>query len=53
MGTKKKKPGRPAKGKNKVKVVSAYLTEADKSRVNKKYGNLTEAIKVEVLPKCG
>lgn len=49
----KKKAGRPAKGKNKVKVVSAYLTVADQVRVNKKYGNLTEAVKAEVLPKCG
>ena len=52
MATKKKKPGRP-KVINKVKVVSAYLTVSDQNKVNKKYGNLTEAVKAEVLPKCG
>lgn len=46
------KPGRP-KVKDKVRVVSAYLTDSQKKAVLKKYENLTEAIKIEVLPKCG
>ena len=52
MATKKKLPGRPKKGKNKVKVVSAYLTETEQNKVNKEYGNITKALRAEVLPKC-
>lgn len=51
---KKKAVGRPAKkAGDKVKVVSAYLTGTEANRVNKKFGNITEAIRAEVLPKCG
>lgn len=57
METKKKKnlPGRPRK-KDKVKVVSAYLKESEQAAINKKYGNITEALRAEVLPElvlCG
>lgn len=50
-----KKAGRPKK-KDKVKVVSAYLKESEQAAINKKYGNITEALRVEVLPElaaCG
>lgn len=47
-----KKIGRP-KVKDKVKVVSAYLTESEKKRVEKRYQNITKALRAEVLPKCG
>lgn len=47
-----KKAGRPKK-KDKVKVVSAYLTESENKRVIRKYGSATKAIRKEVLPKCG
>jgi hypothetical protein len=46
------KPGRP-KVKDKVRVVSAYLTDDQKKKILKKYGKLTDAIKIEILPKCG
>lgn len=57
MEQKKKKnlPGRPRK-KDKVKVVSAYLKESEQAAINKKYGNITEALRAEVLPElvlCG
>lgn len=52
MSKKKNGAGRP-KIKDKVKVVSAYLKDSEKSRIEKKYDNITEAIRVEVLPKCG
>lgn len=46
------KVGRPKK-KDKVKNVSAYLTDTEKKKVVKKYGGVTEALRIEVLPKCG
>lgn len=52
---KKKKAGRPKK-KDKVKVISAYLKESEQAAINKKYGNITEALRQEVLPEvmeCG
>lgn len=52
MATKKKQPGRP-KSADKVKMMSAYLRKSEINRINKKYENLTEAVRAEVLPKCG
>lgn len=52
MATKKRKPGRP-KSKDKVKVVSAYLKESEQQTINNRYGNITIALRKEVLPKCG
>lgn len=48
----KKKAGRP-KVKDKVKVVSAYLTVSENTKVVRKYKSITKAIRQEVLPKCG
>ncbi len=51
---KKKTAGRPRKKTaDKVKVVSAYLTPKEETSVKKKYGTVSDAIRVEVLPKCG
>ena len=52
MNKKKNGAGRP-KIADKVKVVSAYLKDSEKKKVIKKYGSVTDAIRVEVLPKCG
>jgi len=52
MALKKVKAGRP-KITDKVKVVSAYLKESEQKKINRKYGNVTEALRAEVLPKCG
>ena len=50
----KKAPGRPKKkAADKVKVVSAYLTVSENSKVLKKYKSISNAIRIEVLPKCG
>lgn len=50
----KTKAGRPRKKESeKVKVVSAYLKLKEEKAINNKYGNITEALRVEVLPKCG
>jgi len=50
----KRKVGRPRKkDSEKVRVVSAYLTEVQEKKINKKYKNITEALREEVLPKCG
>lgn len=46
---KKGKPGRPKK-KDKVKVVSAYLKKSEQDAIEKKFGNITEALRAEVLP---
>ena len=51
MATKKKGAGRPT-ATDKVKVVSAYLKKSEQNKVEKRYGNITEALRVEVLPKC-
>lgn len=48
----KGKAGRP-RVKNKVKMMSAYLTETEQAQIKRKYGNLTLAARKEVLPKCG
>lgn len=48
----KKKAGRPKK-KDKVKVVSAYLTISEQNKIERKHGNITKALRNEVLPKCG
>lgn len=46
--------GRPKKkAKDKVKVVSAYLTVSEEAKVKKKYISITKALRAEVLPKCG
>lgn len=50
MATKKR--GRP-KVKDKVKVVSAYLTDSEAKKVVRRYESITKAIRLEVLPKCG
>lgn len=51
---KKKAVGRPKKKlADKVKLVAAYLTPAQEIKVNNKYGNLSDAVRAEVLPKCG
>lgn len=47
-----KKVGRPKK-KDKVKNVSAYLSDAERRKVEKKYTSVTNALRIEVLPKCG
>lgn len=47
-----KKAGRP-KSADPVQNVSAYLTVSQKKKVEKKYGSVTKAIRLEVLPKCG
>jgi len=52
MNKKKNGAGRP-KIADKVKVVSAYLKDSEKKRIQKKYENITNAIRLEVLPKCG
>ncbi len=52
MNKKKSAAGRP-KIADKVKVVSAYLKDSERKRVVKKYGSVTDAIRMEVLPKCG
>lgn len=52
MSKKKNGAGRP-KVKDKVKVVSAYLKDSEKAKIEKKYGNITTAIREEVLPECG
>lgn len=50
----KKVLGRPRKKEaDKVTVVSAYLTKTENKNVIKKYKSITNAIRVEVLPKCG
>jgi hypothetical protein len=46
------KAGRPKKV-NKVKVRSAYLTDTDNTKIVKKFGSITDALKKVVLPKCG
>lgn len=46
---KEKKAGRPKK-KDKVKVVSAYLKKSEQAAIEKKFGNITEALRSEVLP---
>ena len=43
---------KPKKDADKVKVISAYLTYAEQKKVNQKYGNITNALRIEVLPKC-
>lgn len=48
----KGKVGRPKK-KDKVKNVSAYLTDKEKVKVERKYESVTNALRIEVLPKCG
>lgn len=49
----KNRVGRPKKNEaDKVKVVSAYLTGKQHLAVEKKYGNITMALRIEVLPKC-
>lgn len=51
---KKKTLGRPKKKEaDKVKVVSAYLTNSEELKVKRSYGSVTKAIRDEVLPKCG
>jgi len=49
METKAKLAGRPRK-KDKVLVVSAYLKKSEQRLINKKYGNITEALREKVLP---
>lgn len=50
---KKSTVGRPELPENeKKKGVAAYLTDVEKARIIKKYGNLTDAVRVEILPKC-
>ena len=50
----KKTAGRPKKKESeKVTMMSAYLTGLEKKKVLKKYETLTEAVRQEVLPKCG
>lgn len=51
MAVKIKKPGRP-KSSDKVRVVSAYLKDSEKKRINNKYGSITDALRIVVLPKC-
>ena len=47
----KLKPGRkPIADKLKVKMVSAYLNDKEKTSINKKYGNLTKAVRELILP---
>ena len=46
------KVGRP-KVKDKVKGRTAYLKDSDYRRVKRVYKNLSNAIRQEVLPKCG
>lgn len=50
----KKKPvGRPELPESeKKKGVAAYLTAGETKKIIGKYGSLTEAIRVEILPKC-
>lgn len=51
---KKKAPGRPKKKESdKVKVVSAYLTGLEQRAIETKYDNISNALRVVVLPKCG
>lgn len=52
MATVKRKPGRP-KVKDKVKCFFVYLSNSDKIKIVKKYKSLTNALKLEALPKCG
>lgn len=50
----KNKPGRPRKKKaDKVKVASAYLTDTELKKIKNKYETLNDAIREEILPKCG
>lgn len=51
MATKKRKAGRP-KVADKVKVISAYLTESEQRRVERKFGNLSKAVRAKVLTEC-
>jgi hypothetical protein len=49
----KKPVGRPELPEaEKKKGVAAYLSDTEKRLINKKYGSLTEAVRVEILPKC-
>jgi hypothetical protein len=54
MTRKKKSPvGRPKKTEEeKVKPAFAYITGPEQARINKKYGNITQAVRLEILPKC-
>jgi hypothetical protein len=47
----KLKPGRKRiPDEQRAKLVSAYLTDADKKAIVKKYGSLTKAVKALVIP---
>jgi len=49
---KKVKRGRP-KVKDKVKVRSAYLKDSEYTSIKKSYKSLSQAVRAEILPKCG
>lgn len=54
MTKKKRGRGAPKKPENKkVKVAFVYVTTGEKKKIDSKYGNITKAIRSEVLPKCG
>jgi hypothetical protein len=47
----KMKPGRKRiPDEQRAKLVSAYLTDADKKAIVKKFGSLTKAVKALVIP---
>ena len=46
------KVGRP-KVKDKVKGYTTYLKSSDYRKVKRTYKNLSNAVRAEVLPKCG